>query len=69
MTYIQKYIQASMKVVHTFSLEEVALFKLIMVIVWIILAKIFPVLLTGNIWIYIILVVFGSGVLLRRIKL
>ncbi|NDK09331.1 hypothetical protein GW846_00955 [Candidatus Gracilibacteria bacterium] len=69
MNMIQKYIKKSMKVVHTFSLEEVALFKLIMIIAGIVLAKIFPVLLTGNIWIYIILILVGSGVLMRRIKI
>jgi hypothetical protein len=45
-----------MKVLHTFSLEEVVLFKLIMFVTGLLIAKIFPVLLTGNIWIYVILI-------------
>jgi len=56
MNFLKKYITASMDVVHTFSLEEVALFKLIMILAGILITKIFPVLLTGNIWIYIILI-------------
>ena len=54
MSYIKRHIQRSMDLVRNFSLEEVALFKLIMLITGLLLAKIFPVLLTANIWIYLV---------------
>jgi hypothetical protein len=56
MNLYRKYIKNAMEIVHKFSLEEVALFKLIMIVTGLLLAKLFPVLTTGSIWIYVLLI-------------
>lgn len=49
-----------MKIVHKFTVEEVALFKILMIVVGIFLAKIFPVLLSANILVYVLIIVIGA---------
>jgi len=66
MNLIQKHIKNSMDLVRNFSLTEVVLFKIIMVISGLFLAKLFPVLTSGNIWIYVVIIFWWSAVLLRN---
>jgi|GEM_PF-1127139 hypothetical protein len=48
------FIDKSMKVAQNFNVWEISFFKLYLVVVTFILSILFPILLTANLWVYVI---------------
>jgi len=61
-----KLLKKSMKLVHNMSVQDVAIFKLAIAAATIWIVKLFPVIASLNIWVYIAIWIIGAGYLLRK---
>lgn len=66
MNFIEKYIKNAMDMVHKMNMCDVAIFKLTIFAAAIWLVKLFPVIASLNIWIYVAIWAAGAVYLLKN---